>query len=181
MKRTLKAVGLRALAPTLFVVLASACASDVGNDQTGASTDASDSSAASAPVDEAFEARFALVAETVGPEIAEQIVLREAGVAEPAYELSLPNGNQVTWYEVLPGLVHAGETVSPGSQPAVSRELKLLSSSDLYRALTGEESAPPALRELDARQAKFAPIYERLNQIEVPPELDARTRFGEEA
>ncbi len=181
MNRTLKGVGLRALAPTLFLALASACASEVGNDQTDSSVDSADSSGAAAATDDAFEARFALVADAVGPEIAEQIVLREAGLAEPAYELSLPNGNQVTWYEVLPGLVHASETVSPDSRPAVSRELKQLSSSDLYRALTGAESTPPALRELDARQAEFAPTYERLNQIEVPPELDARTRFREEA
>lgn len=111
--------------------------------------------------DSELDRRRRAVAAVVG-EAAAARVTGEAERVEPAYTLSLPNGNSIAWYEVLEGIPIAVES---GTEPStLTRPMKFDAhrAGDLFSALFPTAELPLELAELDARQHELEPAYRAL-------------------
>jgi hypothetical protein len=109
-----------------------------------------------------FARRFAAVSELVGEEAAKRVMVSADTQATPLYQLDLPNGNSVQWYEVLAGIPVAVEFGSSASGLTPDLKLRKLSATELFVALAPGVAPPAELVELDQRQREMAPIYRRL-------------------
>ncbi|MFZ5897548.1 MAG: hypothetical protein ACOY0T_41245 [Myxococcota bacterium] len=118
-----------------------------------------------------FARRFAAVSEVVGEAAAQRVMVSADTQAEPLYQLALPNGNMMDWYEVLAGVPVAVEHGSNTSAIAPELRLKKLRPTELYAALAPGAELPTALVELDRRQLEMAPVYRQL--------MAAKERYGD--
>lgn len=124
----------------------------------------------------AAEARHSLVADEMGQDVADKVVLREDRPADLVLELEVEEEHSVFFYELLPGVPYVGEKLRYPQSSVLPEDALELSMAELFGRLAPGQALPSALSELDARIADMASTYERLTQLDIPSEI-AVTQF----
>lgn len=119
---------------------------------------------------ESYQARFSAVASVVGEEAAQKLMVHADEKAEPIYELTLQNGNRVSWYEPMAGFLAVSVVGTSSASYDAGQFRGLHTASDAFRAIAPGQPVPLVLTALDERQAEFAPLYRKLQ--------DAKERFA---